>query len=69
MENPKKLATGHTTRRTTKQRHNTICIGHHYGQTYTNNICILLQRSGGNDVPNTVVCGNCNGRDNTEIRT
>jgi hypothetical protein len=28
----------HTKRRKTKQKHNTICVGHHYAQTNTNNI-------------------------------
>ena len=27
---------GHTRRRQTKQKHNTICVGHHYAQTNTN---------------------------------
>jgi hypothetical protein len=26
---------GHTRRRKTKQKHNTICVGHHYMQTNT----------------------------------
>jgi hypothetical protein len=33
-------------RRKTKQKHNTICVGHHYTQTNTNNVnktCTLLQ--------------------------
>jgi hypothetical protein len=30
--------TGHTIRRKTKQKHNTICVGHHYTQTNTNNV-------------------------------
>jgi hypothetical protein len=29
---------GYTRRRKTKQEHNTICVGHHYAQTNTNNI-------------------------------
>ena len=29
---------GNTRRRKTKQKHNTICIGHHYVQTNTNNV-------------------------------
>jgi len=70
IKNGKSKETGnrprHTTRRTTIQKHNTICTGHHYGQVNTHNICVLLQRSGGNDVPNTVLC---TGRDYTEIRT
>ena len=28
---------GCTRRRKTKQKHNTICVGHHYTQTNTNN--------------------------------
>jgi len=27
-----------TRRRQTKQKHNTICVGHHYTQTNTNNV-------------------------------
>jgi len=30
--------TGHRRRRKTKQKHNAICVGHHYSQTYTNNV-------------------------------
>ena len=29
---------GHTRRRKTKQKHNTICVGHHYSQTNTYSI-------------------------------
>jgi len=29
---------GYTTRRKTKQRHNTICVGNHYTQTNINNV-------------------------------
>jgi hypothetical protein len=29
---------GYTRRRKTKQTYNTICVGHHYAQTNTNNI-------------------------------
>jgi hypothetical protein len=39
-DNPEKLTT-----RGGKKNHNTICVGHHYKQTNTNNvnkICILL---------------------------
>ena len=41
-------------RRKTKQKHNTICIGHHYKQTNTDNvnkISNLLQTTGGKDEP------------------
>jgi hypothetical protein len=35
-------------RRKTKQKHNTICVGHHYAQTNTNNVNkLLLQTTGG----------------------
>jgi hypothetical protein len=40
MDNPEKLATQgtqDTRRRQTKQKLNTICVGHHYEQTNTNN--------------------------------
>jgi len=29
---------GYTRRRKTKQKHNTICVEHHYTQTNTNNV-------------------------------
>jgi hypothetical protein len=29
---------GYTRRRKTKQKHNTICVGHHYAQTNINNV-------------------------------
>ena len=29
---------GYTRRRQTKQKHNTICVKHHYAQTNTNNV-------------------------------
>jgi hypothetical protein len=35
MDNPEKLATfgtQHTRRRQTTQKHNTLCVGHHYAQ-------------------------------------
>ena len=55
MDNPEKL----TRRRETKQKHNTICVGHHYTQATTNNvnkICTLLQTTGGKDEPNSKHC-------------
>jgi hypothetical protein len=36
-DNPEKLAT-YDTQEETKQKHNTICIGHHFMQTNTNNV-------------------------------
>ena len=53
MDNPEKLATlgtQETRRWQTKQKHNTICVGHHYEQTNTNNInktSTLQQTTGG----------------------
>ena len=41
---------GYTRQRQTKQKHNTICVGHHYAQTNKNNankIWALLQTTGG----------------------
>ena len=47
----------YTGRWQTKQTHNTICVGHHYVQTYTNNVnktWALIQTTGGTDEPNIV---------------
>jgi hypothetical protein len=50
-DNLEKLANvGYTRRRNTKHKHNTICVGHQYTQTNTNNVnktCTLLQTTGG----------------------
>ena len=38
--------------------HNTICVGHHYTQTNTNNVnkvCAFLQTTGDKDEPNIVI--------------
>ena len=46
---------GYTRRRQTKQNHNTICGGHHYRQTITNNVnktWTLIQTTGGKEEPN-----------------
>ena len=48
---------GYTRRRNTKQKHNTICVGHHYMQASTNNVnktWALLHTTGGKDEPNIV---------------
>jgi hypothetical protein len=45
---------GNTRRRKTKQKHNTICVGHHYTQTNTNNVSKTRQTTGGKDEPNIV---------------
>ena len=33
---------GYTSRRKTRQRHNTICVGHHYAQT----VCLAIYING-----------------------
>ena len=48
---------GYTRWRQTKQKHNTICVGHHYTQINTNNVnktWALIQTTGGEDEPNIV---------------
>ena len=50
--------TGYTRRRKTKQKHNTVSVGHHYTQTKTNIVNktrALLQTTGGKDEPNKIV--------------
>ena len=45
------------TKKKQKQKRNTICIGHHYAKTNTNNVnrtCTLLKTTGGKDDPNIV---------------
>ena len=82
MDNPENLATQGTQDLKTKKRqklaaqgtqdedkkkHKTICVGHHYTQTNTNNVnktYALLQTTGGKDEPNIVLYGNRNGHHN-----
>ena len=50
MDNPEKLATSGTQY---EEKHNTICVGHHYAQTNTNNenkTRVLLQTTGDKEV-------------------
>ena len=50
--------TDHTRRRKTKQKHNTICVGHHYWQANTNNVnktWALPQTTVGKDALNIVL--------------
>ena len=58
MNNPEKLATyGTHNEEKQKQKHNTICAGHHDAQTNTNSVnktWTLLQTTGGKDEPNIV---------------
>ena len=59
---------GYTRRRKTKQKHSTICVGHHYARTNTNNVnktWALLQTTGGKHEPNIVLCGNRSEHHNT----
>jgi len=60
MNKPEKLATlgtQDTIRTEINKKHNTICVGHHYYKTNTNNVDktrALLQTTGGNDEPRIV---------------
>ena len=58
MDNPEKSGNiGPTKRRKLKQKHNTICVGHHYMQANTNNVnktWAPLQTTGGEDEQNIV---------------
>ena len=38
MDKPEQLATQCTQDEENQPKHNTICVGHHYAQTNTNNI-------------------------------
>jgi hypothetical protein len=53
---------GYTRRRQTKQKHNAICVEHHYAQANTNNVNKTWSRT-------SFLCGNRNGHHNTELRT
>ena len=44
MDNPEKLATSGT-QNEEKQYTNTICVGHHYSQTNTNNVITRATQS------------------------
>ena len=65
MNNPEKLETLGTQdsrRRQIKQKHNTICVGHHYAQTNTHNV---NNSTRGKDEPSI---GNRSEYHNTELR-
>ena len=54
MDTPEKLATWDTQ---DEEKHNTICVGHHYAQANTNNVnktWALLQTTGGKDEWNII---------------
>jgi len=59
MDNPEKLdRKGYSRRGQTNRKHNTICVGHHYTQTNTNNVnktWTLLQTIGSKEKPNPEV--------------
>jgi hypothetical protein len=57
MDNSGKLTTLGTEDDDKQQKHNIICVGHHYAQTNTNRVNktrALLQTIGGKDKPNIV---------------
>ena len=64
---------GYTRRRKTKQKHNTICVGHNYAQTKTNNVnktrALLRKQLEVKTDRTTFLYGNRNGHHNTELRT
>ena len=71
MDNPEKLASYGTQdeEKQTKQKHTTLCAGHHYTQTNINDVnktWVFLQTTGGKDEPKKVLCGNGNGHYNTK---
>ena len=62
---------GYTRRRITKHIHSTICVGHHYAQTNTNNV--LTHESSNTQLEEKTnrtayLCGNRNGHHNSELR-
>ena len=60
-----------TRRGKTKQKHNTICVGHHCTQTNTTNVdktFLILQTTGGKHEQNIVLGGNRSGHHNTELK-
>ena len=58
MDNPDKMATYGT--QDEERRNNTICVGHHYTQTNTNNVnkTWSLLQTGGKDEQNIVFMRN-----------
>jgi hypothetical protein len=56
-------------RRTTKQKHTTICVGYHNTQNHVNRTRALTQITEGKDEPNLVLYGYRNEHLDTEERT
>ena len=57
---------------TQNKKHNTICVGHNYTQTNTNNVnktWVLLKTTGGEDIRLSFLYGNRNWHHNMELRT
>jgi hypothetical protein len=73
MDTPEKLATlGTQNEDKQNKKHYTICVGHHYTKTNTNNVnktCALLQTTGVKDEPNIFLSGNRSRPHNTELST
>ena len=56
----------------TKQKQNTICVGRHYTQTNTNEVnktCAPYKQQQVKTNRTSCICGNCNGFNNTELKT
>ena len=71
MGNSERFATYGIQDRKTQQKHNTICIGHHYAQANTNNVnktWALPQTTEGIDEQNIFLYENHNGHHNIEFR-
>ena len=60
IKNERSRETGNIGYTEEEKKHNTICVGHHYTQTNTNNVNktrALLEKTAGEDEPNTVIIG------------
>ena len=66
MDNPVKLAKQRTQNQENQKKNNTICVGHHYAQTKTDNVN-KTQTTGGKDKPNIFFFGHRNGHHDTEL--
>ena len=59
---------GYTKRRKTNQKHNIICVGHHYAQTNTKRHAPPYKQLEVKAIRTSYLCGNRNGHHNTEFR-
>ena len=55
---------GHTRGRKTKQKHHTICVGHHYAQANTNNANVTKNET--KTSRTSLLCGNRKGTQNVD---